>query len=308
MKNQIIKCTATFFVLILFSALSYAWNFKGHVVIAEIAYVNLLPDTKKKVDELADMIFYQLPYKKQNELNTQYKNVSHFAKLAGIPDSWRKLELRQLFRNFHAQIPKNLLFSFNTSTDSWHFMNLPYPATNYCNVENTPNIAWALNRLEENLLQKNDKNTRALLMVFTEHLIGDIHQPLHTITYVDNKCRQDKGGNLFCLKKDRKGQCVKTLHRLWDSAVEFLNTDNNVEKIANQLQTLYPKNQFSKQELKNLQFTDWIKENEKVVPFIYSTPKYMKPSLFYYQKGQTIAQRQLTLAGYRLAKILNNVL
>ncbi len=56
-------------------------------------------------------------------------------------------------------------------------------------------------------------------MVFLEHFVGDIHQPLHVISRITNGCAEDKGGNDFCFRESKTSYCRKNLHALWDNAL-----------------------------------------------------------------------------------------
>lgn len=81
-------------------------------------------------------------------------------------------------------------------------------------------------------------------MVLLEHFVGDVHQPLHTISHVNKSCNGDKGGNLFCLKRSRAGRCSESLHALWDKGVGYLKwrATNNLASRALRLQKKFPEN------------------------------------------------------------------
>lgn len=292
-----------FILLIFVPAISKAWSFTGHVVIAQIAYANLTPEVRTKADTLASIIFYNLPYSQQEKLNHRYSNTSIFAKVAVLPDLWRNWKLKTIFTKYQASIPINLLLSSNQSTANWHFTNTPYPASS-CKLMHDENIAWALEKVRSDLSQANNNNTRAILLVMEEHYIGDIHQPLHTISRYDHNCNNDKGGNTFCIKLNRHGKCTKSLHSLWDAGVGFLKPHVNIQQLAYDLQQSYPKTLFAN-ELSESVVTDWVKDNYIFATFIYSLDEDHKPSQEYYKQGQLIAKRQLVIAGYRLAQELN---
>jgi hypothetical protein len=55
------------------------------------------------------------------------------------------------------------------------------------------------------------------------HFIGDIHQPLHTVSrYAEEFPEGDMGGNLFMLTQ--KGE-INELHALWDSTIYEYDQD-----------------------------------------------------------------------------------
>lgn len=294
--------------LLIIPNLANAWNYTGHVVIAQIAYDNLTPTAKQKADKLADIIYDNLPEYQQHNLVKYYPNASTFAKIAELPDVWRKENLWVIFTNNITIPPFNLLLYSLVSTRSFHYINLPYPASSQCQEFQPFNVVWAINKLETSFHSAKSANTQAVLMVLEEHYIGDIHQPLHTISRVDNNCNNDEGGNDFCIRwNSYHDKCFKSLHSLWDSGVGYIYPNENVQSIVYDLEQQYPKSQF----VDNLQDTDpmdWAKANYSYANFIYSLTEGERPTPQYYQQGQSIAKKQLALAGYRLAEVLNSQL
>jgi hypothetical protein len=59
------------------------------------------------------------------------------------------------------------------------------------------------------------------------HLVGDMHQPLHCMSRIDDQYPQgDKGGNAFKLPNHYSAD---NLHSVWDSVIyEFHNNDKLV--------------------------------------------------------------------------------
>ena len=286
---------------------SYAWNYTGHVLIAQIAYDQLSQEKKNKADALAETVFKQLPIVQQEKLDYQYPTASTFAKVAILPDVWRKWNLSTIFLKFHALPPMNLFFSLKEPTAGWHFIDTPFPSSSNCKLQDDKNVVWAINNLEKDLASSKLDSSKALELVFLEHYIGDIHQPLHTVTNVTNSCDGDRGGNNYCLKENRYGKCTKNLHSLWDSAVGYLKPHENIKGLAYELETLYPISQFQNK-IDVSQANKWANENLSKMYFVYSTSQYVKPNKDYYQNGQAIAKKQIVLAGYRLAKEINQVL
>jgi hypothetical protein len=298
---------AIFSLAIFYAEPLWAWNFSGHAVIAQIAYDNLTPPTKQKADQLALLIFQQLSVNQQEKLKRQYPTASTFAQLAIMPDVWRQWRVGRLLQTFHATLPINFLLYGNQSTANWHFITRPYPATSNCNSIKPQNIVWAIQSLESDLHHQKNDDTEAMLMVLEEHYMGDIHEPLHTLTKMTATCTGDKGGNDFCLKLNKKGRCVKNLHQLWDSAVGYLKPHTNIAQTAWALEQRYQKIQFSTQ-LNDNNPHDWAKANYQYANFIYGLQEYQKPNAAYYREGQDIATEQMALAGYRLANALNSAL
>ncbi len=299
--------TITCITLSLFSQLAYAWNFTGHVVIAQIAYDNLNPIAKNKADTLAAAIFTQLPSRQQEKLNQRYPSASTFAKLTLMPDVWRKWQLGTVFNTYHASVPLNLLLYAKHNTRAWHYMLQPYPATEHCMNLPQQNVAWVIPKLETDVQTVKATNSKALVMVFLEHYVGDINQPLHNISHVNSSCVDDKGGNDFCLVWNKKGRCSKNLHSLWDSAVGYLKPKDNIARVAYRLEQAHPRSEFATQ-LQDPNPKDWAQADYHYAAFIYSLTPNQKPTSAYYQQGQAIAKSQLAFAGYELANVLNTLL
>jgi len=291
------------FIGLLFSPTLFAWGFKGHVLVAQIAYNNLTPTAKNKVNHLSIIIFQRLSVRWQERLNRNYKGVSTFAKIAVLPDNWRNWKLGTIFQHFDAPVPNSLKDYMNKRTASWHFINQPFPNTT-CHTIKPKNVVWALQNIIYTLSHEKNQNAQAVLLILLAHLVGDANQPLHTISKVDSQCRGDKGGNLYCLREGRGRKCRKNLHQLWDYAVGFLKSRKNFLNESIKLQERYPKSAFPEVAITSRP-DEWVKQEYRYAPFIYSTPKFQKPSPAYYRKGQQIAQRQITLAGYRLAYLLD---
>lgn len=148
------------------------------------------------------------------------------------------------------------------------------------------------------------------------HIVGDIHQPLHSCAYFSDKFpKGDMGGNLIKMTYGDKGQ-IKNLHMLWDSVLLKV-LDNNVMPLDNEGK-VYLEN-YSKSLMKehtrasldgilkkNWQFDSWIMESWRICKeFVYPTIlKDPNPTADYIKKGEQIARERLVLAGYRLSDLL----
>lgn len=302
------KCIYKFiiiFSLIIFPLTTNAWNYTGHVIIAQIAYDNLTPPVKQKADILANIIYDHLYPTQQNMLDKYYGSASTFAKIAELPDVWRNDNLLQIFLTNGALPPLHLLMYSLVPSKGLHFLNLPYPQSSRCQDFEPFNVVWGINQFENVFKSTNSQNSRAVLMVLEEHYIGDIHQPLHTISRFNGMCVDDEGGNDFCLKYNNyNGRCSKSLHQLWDTGVGFIKEYSDIQSTAEQLQQQFPANQFIN-DLKDNNPQDWATANYAYADFIYGLREGQRPSANYYRQGQLIAEKQMVLAGYRLAKVLN---
>ena len=98
----------------------------------------------------------------------------------------------------------------------WHFIDFPYPNRDACSQDTLEeqNLVVALEGLRASLANTSSPAwSRAFSLRFIIHLVGDMHQPLHTVS----RCspahpKGDAGGNLFKLTGT-----YSNLHKLWDA-------------------------------------------------------------------------------------------
>lgn len=126
-------------IVLFFSTSIFAWNSVGHRVVAQIAYDNLTPIAKQKIDTLTAVDFNS-PYPEQR-----------FTQAATWPDFIKKK---------------------NHDYDTWHYVD--YPIDNNANVVWA--ISEAQRILND---KNQNEKTATMYLNFLIHFVGDIHQPLH---------------------------------------------------------------------------------------------------------------------------------
>jgi hypothetical protein len=100
----------------------------------------------------------------------------------------------------------------------WHYIDYPLKAPNFeFEAGPAPNddVLYGIAESEKTLSDKgNEAAERAIALSWMIHLIGDLHQPLHCCSLVNETYPQgDKGGNDFYVAPATKG--IK-LHSFWD--------------------------------------------------------------------------------------------
>lgn len=283
-KNQIFHQVLFFLVGVIFFIPSnlFAWNFIGHEIIAQIAYDNLKPAARRQVNYLV---------KQLSKEHSQYKT---FVMIAPWADTLRNDDV--------------------TAFDDWHFINMSFsPDGSPAIPLNKENVAWAIQQCIQ-VLQSSHASTleKALFLRFLVHFVGDIHQPLHCATRVTKEFPQgDKGGNLFPIQYDN----MTSLHELWDDGVGLFNhycsyhrvTARCIRAAAYEVQLHYPP-AFFKRQLKDENPYDWAQESFSIAKNeAYQLEPNSRPNLQYLRQGQKVSEKQIGLAGYRLAMILNNI-
>ncbi len=269
------------FFSILFSTTTFAWNSVGHRLVAQIAYDQLTPEAKAKVDALTAVMFHS-PYPD-----------ARFARAAVWPDQYRHK---------------------NTSTFTWHFIDMPIVKDNVkAPMLSQYNVVWGIMQAEKTL-ENSVGNTyeRAKYLSFLVHFIGDIHQPLHCVSlYNTHFPSGDRGGNDYVIHSP----VANNLHGLWDEGVGLFAPNPvqyqfhyyEIQKLATDWMRQYPRSFFGARITEQSPQT-WAQENHQIAAnFVYSIPMNTAPSAAYTQQGQTIVREQVVLAGDRLADVLNHV-
>lgn len=283
------------FLVSLFCVNAFSWGYQGHALIGEIAYEALQPSQQKCLSLYSEVFYAQLSKKFQEKLHPYYRNAEIFAVLNTLPDAWRDKTLDKLFHQFGAVIPPVLEPYRDETTKNWHFFDKSYPKN--CSIPNSTNAAKMLNLLQTAWNNTDNVHTRALLLVLIAHIVGDLHQPLHTLSHADKQCRIDYGGNTyFVITASGK----RSLHGLWDGGLGYFDRRMDYKLRAHQLM------QQSSPD-KNNDSYEWVSQNFQYAEFIYSIVQYHKITEDYYQKGQKIVQQQIARAGYRLADILKTL-
>jgi len=115
--------------------------------------------------------------------------------------------------------------------NEWHFVDTPFvtdatiPTINYTESAMTSviTVQQARNALKANLRKLTAE--RALFARYLIHMVGDIHQPLHSVAlYNHTYTKGDAGGNL--LKLTILNKTVQNFHSFWDAGAFRLQNDS----------------------------------------------------------------------------------
>ncbi len=150
-----------------------------------------------------------------------------------------------------------------------------------------------------------------LFLSFLTHIVGDLHQPLHTVTLFSAAHPDgDRGGNLYNIMYNNKRT---NTHSLWDSGVgtfesKSVSATDHAKALALTIMQLYPASSFG-DKATDLNPDNWAQEGyENAKKYVYNTPENEAPSAAYITIGKQVAEKQAALAGYRLANLLNTLL
>ena len=113
-----------------------------------------------------------------------------------------------------------------------------------------------------------DPERRAIALAWLFHLVGDIHQPLHTAQLITVDYPQgDRGGNEICVRVTQAGQPMD-LHRFWDGVI---TSSQNLTRLRNEASALRDPLEFQRSQLTELastEFESWTKESFEIAPKI----------------------------------------
>ena len=129
---------------------------------------------------------------------------------------------------------------------------------------------------------------------FLVHFVGDIHQPLHI------GLARDKGGN--DIKVEFFGNRTN-LHKLWDSGL-IRQTKKKWPDYAAELSLRITDQQ--RKEWSTLDPVQWASESYRLaLSNAYAIPSDGELGQDYFERNIPVVERQLTMAGVRLAAMLN---
>ena len=299
-----------------------AWNATGHEVIAEIAWRNLKPAVRDKVLNLLKQhphfAKHLEPAADATAVPTDYA-LRVFMRAATWPDLMRSAKGKE--REFHH--------------GEWHYIDFPIvvEGTDKNTLEIPPigeklepgkppqnilqALEWCIERLKNPDAPADEK---ALALAWLEHLVGDIHQPLHCCSlFSADYPKGDRGGNLFMIKY----HCNSTrLHAYWDELLGGYMSFRLVDAVADKVIEKHPRASLEK-ELAVTKFPDWARESFAIARDVAYWGGQLKgvtqdvsiadgskvPDLpeKYDQLAHETGRQRVALAGYRLAEILNQL-
>jgi len=294
---------------------AYAWNGRGHMMIAAVAYNKLTQQTKNRVDDLL-----LLNPDRDHWIDLIPEGTSATKKkmmIFMIAATWA--DRIKSDPDYHTdgthngnRPPDDPSASQNVGYDDlarhkyWHFEDVPFTEDHTpLPTVPTPNLRTRLNAFREVLSSNESDPLKSYDLSWFLHLIGDAHQPLHCTTRVSLTLPGgDDGGN--AVKLNSPGPA--NLHRFWD---DVLGGGDSPVTALNAISAL-PSAPASA--ANDLDVSHWMDECFQAAnQTVYKTPIGPAPGPFtlttaYKTSALKLAQKQIALAGARLAKILNEEL
>lgn len=295
-------------ILFLAALPARAWDDIGHQAIARIAWDHMKPETRERAAALlrsappdADLASL-LP---QDGRPMAVRERELFQRAATWPDIVRDEAFPERRRKHHHS--------------TWHFTNFFWEydengrPRDVARLQPLPeNVVERLGVLEDRLADPaRSAAERAVDLAWVLHLVGDVHQPLHTSARVTpTEPEGDRGGNLFRLGGD------SNLHGYWDGLLTrvfgrrwFEDKEERIERIAREIQQDHPREDFAARLLPG-QFEAWAREGLATSKsLVYAgVERGREPGRAYRRAAFAAAEPAAALAGYRLAEMLDRVL
>ena len=176
-----------------------AWGKNGHQIVALVATAKVKPETTTAIHQLL--------------------GVQTLADIAPIPDAWRAKEKKDS--------------TIHPRTEQWHFVDIPTDAAAYVENRDCPTIAN--NEVDRNCVIAAIAHFQAVLankqapqadrvraLTFLVHLVGDVHQPLHSTsrftTDAKGHTHSDHGANGVTAEVPGM-DTPQNLHGVWDDVL-----------------------------------------------------------------------------------------
>jgi hypothetical protein len=207
----------------------------------------------------------------------------------------------------------------------WHFVDIPFSQDgSTLPAVPSPNVETQIGLFRAALSSAKSDDIKSYDLSWLEHLVGDVHQPLHAVTRITASHPEgDAGGNLVLLCS---APCRDELHFFWDRLVgsqssiqppppnppgRQVDTAAELKSAASAATTLpAPKANLSNK----MDGAIWVHESFLAAEkYVYvppigpgSGPYAITPQ--YFAAARTVANERVALAGARLANLLNKEL
>ncbi len=288
-----------------------AWNARGHKTIAAIAYRNLTPEARSRVDRL--LALHPEYAEWTSGLPAGEKGLAAFLQASVWPDRIRSGEGGYRPNDCRAPTP-NLGYDRRAQNAFWHYRDqgfstdgTPVSFPNACPED----ILTQTIRLQAILGNPEQPDAlQSFALVWLVHLVGDMHQPMHSVSRFWAQNRDgDLGGNetrLEPLRLEPGGREVTSLHALWDNLPGSDDSPAEATALADLLTAGYLRQPVPEPALASR----WLAESAALGRF-FAHSVAPDPSLpttvpdAYLTYARSVALHRLALAGYRLADIIN---
>jgi S1/P1 Nuclease len=294
---------------LLTTSAAHAWNDRGHMMVAAVAWEQLTDTAKAHAVELL-------------KLNPQYgswvngaaeadRDEIAFVRAATWSDFIKRSSAGFTNDGEDPSVPSAMLnigYADHFQHRYWHYIDLPFANDGTPLIQpKAPNAETQINTFRDPVASEAGDDVRSYDLVWLLHLVGDVHQPLHATSRFSRDLPDgDRGGNLVFLCSP--APCSKELHAFWD---DVLGTSSSV------LQAIKAAQRLPGAPAGGVAVADphaWVVESFNIArDAVYAGPIGNGGGTFtltddYVRTAKRIAEEQVALAGARLAALLNAAL
>jgi hypothetical protein len=307
---------------------AFAWNDEGHMAVAYLAYQQLLPKARERVTALLKLNPYYARWLAAIPQGTPKADVDRmiFMIAATWPDQIRSDPEYMDDGPNNGNSPdgpdssRNIGYADRMRHKYWHFIDLPYSqdGTRLPPVP-APNAETQIAAFRAALGSGASDDVKAYDLAWLEHLVGDIHQPLHAATRVSTSMPDgDAGGSSLplCTRP-----CSDSLHLFWDrlvgsqSAIEAPSAQTDLATKLRSAESAARALPAPDARLAGkMSETTWVQESfDAAKKYVYVEPIGPGSGPFtitavYFETAKRVARERVALAGARLANLINTEL
>jgi len=293
-----------------------AWNFHSHMSIGCVAYQNLKPRTRARVNQLLRLNPYYPKWEAMIPAGSSPadKDLMIFMIATTWPDQLRNDP------EYHDDGPQggnrpggpeasqNIGYADHLRHKYWHFVDLPFSQDGTALPETpAPNAQTQIAAFRAALGSSASDDVKSYDLTWLLHIVGDVHQPLHCTTRVrQGQPHGDAGGNSV---KVCAPECTWTLHWYWDSPQGANNAP--IAEVIAASKALPPA---PKKVARIRKESVWVAEGFRLAQqVVYVAPVGPEGGPYtldasYEAAARALTLRQVALAGARLANLLNREL
>jgi hypothetical protein len=289
---------------------AHAWNKPGHMVVAAIAYRELQRTNNQAV---IDKVIAGL--KKHPDYDRRFAS-----KLSSVRPEDQDLYLFMLAARWADDIKDHQPADDDKKA---HFIDTPFVPPGLTGVAIAPpdndNIVSKFKNQSDIIRNGGGDAAKAKALTWLLHLAGDSHQPLHAVTMFTHDFtppQGDRGGNEVFVKVEENSHTIN-LHAYWDGAI--LGSDH-FQSVRNRALGLIGRPDMRRNTFPQLSsgtVDQWVAESFEMAKTVAyrngeiegsgdSHDGQLLPS-DYPSTAKGVAERQVVLAGYRLADLLRDL-
>ncbi|MTV30947.1 S1/P1 nuclease [Rhodoblastus acidophilus] len=287
---------------------AHAWFDAGHQAIAAAAFFQLDPEARDKVARLLalhpDYPSWTAGVAEGERAKIAFIRASTWADdIKRRPDFWKNS-----LSDDGAHATDNIGYGDRRSHPYWHYMDLSFsrddsPTT----AAPEPNALTQIRVFSKTLGSDASDEVKSYDLVWLEHLVADVHQPLHATSRFSKRLpKGDSGGNLelICLSFI----CGLKLHAFWDSLLGQSSEPADALELAGQLPGPDP------DRAGELEPRVWFEESAALAQAVVYTKAIgdgegpFELDQAYQAEAREIARVQAAVAAARLAGVINEAL